>query len=1186
MTIHYDKIFNMKYVPLHIHTEYSLLDGAIKIPDFYKFAAENDMPAIAITDHGVMYGCADMFIAKNEMIGHMEAAGENEEAAKIKAVKPILGCEFYVADGDVEEDKHTKKPLYHLVLLAKNQNGYHNLCKLDSYATTKGHYYKPRINHEILEKYKDDLVCLSACIQGEVARFCLNGDKEEAKKRAKYYKELFKEDYYIELQDHGLQEQKDSNPFLMEVAKELNIKTVITNDSHYLRAQDASWHDTLLCEQTKSKKSEVNRFKFSVNEFYVKTVEELRKAFSWMDEEYFNSCIETTVEVADKCNFEMDKLEFGKTKEYLPKFPIPEGFKDEQDYFNHLCIEGLKKRYGDPIPDSIMERYEYEKGVIFQMGFPAYFLLTWDFINWAKEHKIPVGPGRGSAAGSIVAYSLGITELDPIQHKLLFERFLNPERISMPDIDIDFCQRKRGEVIDYVSKRWGKDHVCQIITFGTLAAKAALKAVCRVYDIPFQEANTWAGMVPSAPGTKLKDALLDGMELKKLCDENPQVQSLVDEALHMEGLKNQTGTHAAGVIIAPRPMDEIIPITLSKEKSTETQYPMAGIEKIGLLKMDFLGLETLTIIQDALDLIKERTGKDIDINRIPLDDKETFEMLSRGETDAVFQLESSGMKKYIKRLKPTVFEDLGAMVALYRPGPLEAGMVEGFIDRKHGREKIEYAHPLLEPILKDTYGTILYQEQIMAIFQSLADYTLGGADMVRRMMGKKKLQQMAEQKSIFVDATHKKGMTKEAATQLFEQIESFAKYCFNKAHSSAYAFVAYQTAYLKAHYPVEFMCAMLTSVADKQDKTQQYILQCQNQGIEVLAPDINKSNSQFTPDENNIRFGLASIKNVGEAVITEIEEVRKEKPFESFYDFCSRVDSKCLNKRTLESLIKAGAFSSIEKSRKQCLENIDSVVEFVQNSAKAKSSGQVSLFSAISSEAQEELNIPTFQMSGNSEEEFSDSQIQQFEKELMGIYVTSHPLESIKDTLKYITTQTISDILEAPKQDANVTLCGLLSQVIQKSTKKDPTKFIKTGVIEDLTNRIGFVVFPKVVEKYGALIESEQKVILKAKVSIRDEEINLQVNEVKPITEVNLVKIKFLKELENEENVFLKELLSKYKGENPVVIEFKAPDEFDTIQDYQMLTSNHLWVDVNSNIQKEIESSFKEKIEVEINALK
>ena len=675
------------------------------------------------------------------------------------------------------------------------------------------------------------------------------------------------------------------------------------------------------------------------------------------------------------------------------------------------------------------------------------------------------------------------------------------------------------------------------------------------------------------------------MELKKLCDENSQVQSLVDEALHMEGLKNQTGTHAAGVIIAPRPMDEIIPVALSKEKAATTQYPMAGIEKLGLLKMDFLGLETLTIIQDALDLIKERTGKTIDINNIPLDDKETFELLSKGETDAVFQLESGGMKKLVKRLKPNVFEDLGALVALYRPGPLEAGMVDDFVDRKHGRQKIEYAHPLLENILNDTYGTILYQEQIMQIFQTLADYSLGDADMVRRMMGKKKLQQMAEQKERFVKASASKGMTSDSATKLFEQIESFAKYCFNKAHSSAYAFVAYQTAYLKAHFPVEYMCAMLTSVADNKDKTQQYILQCQAQGIEVLAPDINKSNSQFTPDNKNIRFGLASIKNVGEAVINQIETERKNKPFESFFDFCSRVDSKCLNKRTLESLIKAGAFTSIEKSRKQLLNNLDNVVEFVHNNEKIKMSGQVSLFSSLGEEQQEELNIPTFKLNGSGDDEFSDTQIQMFEKELMGIYVTSHPLSSIKDTLKYITTQTIEDILENPKQDEIVTICGLLSQISQKPTKKDPSKFIKTGQIEDLTGRIGIVAFPKIVETFGALIESEHKAILKAKVNIRDEEINLSVIEVKPIEQVNLVTLHFLKEFAAEENILLKELLTKHKGENPVVIDFEAPDEFNNIKRYEMLTNNHLWVDINNPIEKELIATFKDKLDVEIRAL-
>lgn len=1173
----------VKYVPLHLHTEYSLLDGAIRIPDLFKFAAENDMPAVAITDHGTMFGCADMFIAKNELLSHMLADEEQEFKKKIEAVKPIIGCEFYVCDGDVIEDR-SKKTMFHLVLLAKNQEGYHNLCKMDSIASTDAYYYKPRINHEILEKHKEGIICLSACIQGEVARNFLDGHQTVAEEAVKYYKELFGEDYYIELQDHGLQEQKDSNPFLMQMAEKYNIKTVITNDSHYLRAADALWHDTLLCEQTKSSKNDQNRFRFSVNEFYVKTVDELRAAFAWMDEDYFNKCIENTVEVADKVDFQMDKLEFGKTKEYLPQYPCPDNLSEEE-YFDVLCKKGLKERYGDPIPESIMERYEYEKSVIFKMGFPAYFLLTWDFINWAKEHDIPVGPGRGSAAGSIVAYSLGITELDPIEHNLLFERFLNPERISMPDIDIDFCKRRRGEVIDYVSDRWGADHVCQIITFGTLAAKAALKAVARVYDIDFSTANKWAGLIPSMPGTKLKDALADGTEFRQLHDNDPQAGRLIDEALNLEGLKNQVGTHAAGVIIAPKPMSDIIPVALSKEKSTTTQYPMAGIEKIGLLKMDFLGLETLTIIRDCLDMVKKRTGKDIDINKIPLDDKETFELLKKGETDGVFQLESPGMKALVKRLKPTVFEDLGALVALFRPGPLEAGMVDDFVDRKHGRQKVNYAHPLLEDILKDTYGTIVYQEQIMQIFQTLAGYTLGGADMVRRMMGKKKLQQMAEQKSIFIEGAAKNDMPQDAAAKLFEQIESFAKYCFNKAHSSAYAFVAYQTAYLKAHYPVEWMAAILTSQANDQEKTQQYILQCQTLNIPVLPPDINKSDADFTPDGNAIRFGLASVKNVGRGVVELIMEARKEKEFESFYDYCSRMDGRCLNKLTLEALIRVGAFSSIEKSRKQLIENYERVLKDVNSKKSAQSAGQVSLFAGLGDQAQD-LGIPTFELTGDSSDEYLDTEIQQFEHDLMGIYVTSHPLSSIRDTLKYLTTDTISEVLDNPVNDRTVTICGLLSRVAAKPTKKDPSKILKTGIIEDLSGgRVEFVMFPKTVESIGSMVQSEEKLIMTAKVQVREENINLIVQEVKPIQNVNLVTLKLLEDLAFEEMIYLKELLAKNNGEDPVVVDFEDTESPNDDHRVQILTNKKLWVKASPDVENVINKAFKGKVELAIKSL-
>ncbi len=1151
----------MKYVPLHLHTEYSLLDGAIKIKDLFDFAKKNDMPAVAITDHGTMYGLIEFYLQGKE----------------VPEVKPLLGCEFYICEGDVINDKTTKKTMNHLVLIAKNNKGYQNLIKLDSIAATQAYYYKPRINREMLKEHSEGLICLSACVQGELAYKVLYGSEEEAFSTAKWYKELFGEDYYIEIQDHGLVEQKRSNPTLIKIAKELNIPLVITNDSHYLMKEDSGWHDTLLCEQTKSLKDDPHRFKFSNNEFYVKTTEELRRAFDWLDDEIFNQAIENTVKIAEKCDV---KIELGKS--HLPSYPVPEGYTIES-YFDHLCREGLKKHYADKngvIPEHIEERYKYEKSVIDKMGFPAYFLLTWDFINWARNQGIPVGPGRGSAAGSLVAYALGITQLDPIYHNLLFERFLNPERISMPDIDIDFCKRRRGEVIDYVTNKYGEDHVCQIITFGTLAAKAAVKAVARVYDIPFAESNRVSGMIPSVPGIKIDDALQDGMELQKLCESDASVKKWIDEARHLEGIKNQVGTHAAGVIISHKPLDEIIPIALSKEKSTTTQYPMAAVEKLGLLKMDFLGLETLTIINDALELVKKRHGVDIDINKIPLDDEKVFKMLQKGDTDAVFQLESSGMRKLVKELKPTVFEDLGALVALFRPGPLESGMINDFVERKHGKQQITYAHPLLENILKDTYGTLVYQEQIMQIFQVLAGYTLGQADMVRRMMGKKKLEEMAKQKGIFIAGAAKNGMSEKDASTLFEQIESFAKYCFNRAHSSAYAFVAYQTAYLKAHYPVEFMCANLTSQANDQDKTQSYILQCQSLGIDVLPPDINKSESQFAPDGNNIRFGLNSIKGVGQAVIAELmEEREKNGEFKSFVDFCSRVDQKCLNKKCLESLIKAGAFANIEKSRKQLLENIENVVEYVKEARTLRETGQVSLFAGLGDSAHE-LNLPTFKLHG-TDEEFSDSDIQKFEKELMGIYVTSHPLSSIKDTLKYLTTETISEITENPKNDESVTICGLLTQIASKPTRKDPSKILKTGIIEDLTGRIEVVAFPKAVQEFGDLIVSEHKVIVNAKVQVRDDMINLVINSVKPIENVNLVTFEFLRDIKADEMVCLKEIMAQHKGDDPVVIKFKNDDGEDT----EVLVHNKIWVSATNEMQTKIEGLFKDAVKVHIRSL-
>ena len=1066
---------NTQYVPLHLHSEYSLLDGAIKVKALCQFAKENNMPAVAITDHGVMYSAIEFY-----------------RTAKEIGVKAIVGCEFYVHDGDIHEKNAQHNPLYHLVLLAKDKEGYMNLVKLVSIAHCEGMYYKPRINFELLQKYHQGLICSSACLGGEVLQNLLKNDYEGAKAAAKRYKDLFGEDYYIELQDHGLEEQKRTNPDLIRIAKELDIKMIITNDSHYLKKEDADWHDTLLCLQTNALKSDENRFHFPNNEFYVKTPVELRDSFKWMESDLFDECIKNTVDIADKCHLIM---EMGKSP--LPHYEVPAGHTVES-YLDYVVHEGLKERYGE-VPPEIEERVKYELGIIEQMGFSAYFLITWDFVHFAKTHGIPVGPGRGSAAGSVVAYALKITELDPIKHHLLFERFLNPERYSMPDVDIDFCIERRGEVIDYVAQKYGADKVCQIITFGTYAAKAAMKGVARVFDIPYARSNQLASLIPNEPKAHIDDALQEGMELKKLYDEDPEVKRLVDMAKAIEGIKNNTGTHAAGVIIAHKPLNEIVPVQPSKDGIIVTEYPMADLEKLGLLKMDFLGLRNLTMIHKTMKLIKLRQGIEFDVDRIPLDDKPTYDMLIKGDTDGVFQLESSGMKKLVKDLKPDVFEDLGALVALFRPGPLQAGMVEDFVERKHGRKEITYPHPSLVPVLKDTYGTIVYQEQIMQVFQVLADYTLGQADMVRRMMGKKKLDEMAQQKGKFVEGAARHGMTAKDATALFEQIEKFAEYCFNRSHSAAYAFVAYQTAYLKCHYPIEYLASLLTSVSGDQEKTQLYIEEAQKNGIKVMPPDINKSYAEFTPDGNDIRFGLASIKQVGEGVVEAIIQEREENgEFKSIYDYCKRLDSKCCNKKTLEGLIKAGAFANIEKSRKQLMDNIDYITATASKEAKAKESGQASLFDLLGDTS--EIEEAKFQLAG-SDEEYDARQLQIFEKEFLGFYVSSHPLSTIRDKLPFLMTHKITEINEV-ENDKVVTICGLVTATKQIPTKKDPAKFIRFVTIEDLSGRIDVIAFNGKIAEYGEYLQNEQRVIISGKVSRRsdDEPPVLLVETVKPST--------------------------------------------------------------------------------------
>ena len=1166
-------------VPLHLHTEYSLLDGAIRIKDLVEFAKENNMPAVAITDHGVMYGDLELYTT-----------------AKEAGIKPILGCEFYVHNGDITEHDKNNNPCYHLILLVKNKEGYQNLIKLVSTAWCKGKYVKPRINWELIKEHHEGLICLSACLAGEILQNLLEGNTQKAYDIAKQYKDLFGEDYYIELQDHGLDEQKKTNPQLLQIAKELNIKTVITNDSHYLKKDDADMHDTLLCMQTNSDKDDPDRFHFPNNEFYVKTTDQLREAFRWMDGDTFIQCIQNTVDIAEKCHL---TLELGKSP--LPDYEVPKGHTIES-YLESLVFDGLKKRYGEITPE-LKERADYELGVIEQMGFAAYFLITWDFIHYAKTHGIPVGPGRGSAAGSVVAYALEITDLDPIKHKLLFERFLNPERFTMPDIDIDFCIERRGEVIDYVSKKYGEDRVCQIITFGTYAAKAAFKGVARILKVPFSESNRLAGLIDPAielamsindkAKTLGKAMEYEGSELRALYDKDEQImidpiegktvgmKKLIDLAIGIEGIKNNTGTHAAGVIIAPKPLDEILPVQPSKDGIIQTGYPPHDVtEVLSLLKMDFLGLRNLTTIYKTVDMIEKRQGIKVDINNIPLDDKPTYDMLMIGDTDGVFQLESQGMKNLVKKLKPDVFEDLGALVALFRPGPLDSGMVDDFVERKHGRQAITYAHPLLEPVLKDTYGTIVYQEQIMQVFQVLADYTLGQADMVRRMMGKKKVDEMEKQKGKFIERSAQHGMTSKDAEALFNQILAFASYCFNRSHSAAYAFVAYQTAYLKCHYPVEYLSALLSSVASEADKTQLYIEEALKKGIKVLPPDINHSMASFTPDGDNIRFGLASIKQVGEGVIEDIIKEREENgDFKSIYDYIKRVDIKCSNKKTLEGLIKAGAFSSIEKSRKQLWENIEYITSTASKESKAKESGQGSLFDMLGdSSAVEDAK---FQLAG-SDEEYNDRTIQNLEKEFLGFYITSHPLSTIRDKLPFLMTHKITE-LDNLSNDKMVTICGLITATKQIPTKKDPSKFIRFVTIEDLSGKIENVIaFNNKIAEYGNFLQNEQRVIVSGKVSKREgeEHASLIVETVKTVDNSNIFDIKLLDEFKYEELFLLKGILAEHNGSDPVT--FKL-NEYDN--EIKILTSSMFWVESSNDLINKLKKEFPGRVEIDVRSL-
>ncbi|MCI6869764.1 MAG: DNA polymerase III subunit alpha, partial [Selenomonadales bacterium] len=883
---------SIPFVHLHVHTEFSLLDGANRIKPLVKRTKELGMEAIAITDHGNMHGVIDFY-----------------KAAKAEGIKPIIGCEVYLAPESRFDRVEVKgKKYYHLILLAKNNIGYKNLSQLVSKANIEGMYYKPRIDKELLRKHSEGLICLSACVAGEVATFILRDDLEGARNAIREYLDIFgRENFFLEIQHHNFPDELRAYPEIIKLAKEFDIGLVLTNDSHYLNSEDVDFHDVLLCIQMNKTLSDENRMRYGPG-FHLRSPEEMAKLYPDYPEAMAN-----TVKIAERCN-----VDFDFEHRHLPNFPLPDGLTDEQ-YLRQLCEANISSHYPDEQPE-VRERLEYELGVIHTMGFDSYFLIVWDFINYARQNGIPVGPGRGSAAGSIVAYLLGITDIDPLKYALLFERFLNPDRVTMPDIDVDFCYVRREEVIEYVKRRYGEDHVGQIATFGTLAAKGAIRDVGRAMDMSFAEVQRVTKLIPNELGITIDKALNGVADLKVMYEQEPQIKLLIDYARGVEGLPRHSSTHAAGVVIAREPLTEYLPVMIS-DGTLVTQFDKDHVEELGLLKMDFLGLRTLTVLSDAISNIKAARGIDIDIRNIPLTDKLTGNMLSEGRTGAVFQMESAGMTKLVMDLRPEGFVDLIPTVALYRPGPLGSGMVDDFIKGRAGKKKVEYLHPMLEPILKETFGVVLYQEQVMQIVQVLAGFSLGQADLLRRAMGKKKHSILMAQKENFLKGTKERGLTDELANHIFDLLTHFADYGFNKSHSAAYALVAWQTAYLKAHYPAEFMAAMLTSVVDTTDKVSIYIEQCRRMGIKILPPDINASGDVFTVDNGAIRFGLAAVKSAGDAAVSNIIKVREgEGRFETLLDFCNKVDMRAVNKRVIENLIKCGAFDSLGAKRAQLLQ--------------------------------------------------------------------------------------------------------------------------------------------------------------------------------------------------------------------------------------------------------------------------